>query len=107
MRIMARSRGVLDGIMKCTQCSGAMVKVGMEYRCIDKIPPEELVAVGLIPNKDASGKLNFDLFSADQQKIQCTQALSSSEEIDNAFLQSLGLDLQKIKEYQLKHNLVP
>lgn len=107
MRIMARNPGVLDGIMKCTQCGGPMMKIGSEYRCMDRIEPEEMIAVGFIPNKDAEGKLVFESTSPDQQKLQCTQAWSQSEEIDNAAFQGLGLDLDKIRQYQLKHRLVP
>jgi len=107
MRIMARNPGVLDGIMKCTQCGGPMIKIGEDYRCMEKVEPEELVAVGFIPTKDAAGKLNFESTAADQQKVQCTQAWSRSEEIDTAALQSLGLNPDKIREYQLKHHLVP
>lgn len=104
---MARSPGVLDGIMKCTECGGPMVKIGNDYRCIDKIEPEEMVAVGLVPTKDSSGKLHFELAAEDQQRIQATQAWSGSEEIDNFYLQNLGLDLDKIRQFQVKYDLLP
>lgn len=84
-----------------------MYRVGTEFRCIEKVEPEELVAVGLIPRKDANGKLVFDATAKDQQSLQISQALSKSVEVDDAYLQSLGLDLQKIREYQLKRKLVP
>jgi len=103
---MARNPGVLDGIMKCTECGGPMVKIGNNYRCMDKVEPEEMVAVGFVPTKDSSGKLHFESTTADQQKIQATQALSGSEEIDNGYLQNLGLNLDKIRQFQLKHNLL-
>jgi hypothetical protein len=104
---MARNPGVLDGIMKCSECGGPMVKIGHDYRCIDKVEPEERVAVGFVPTKDSAGKLHFESTAQDQQKIQATQAWSGSEEIDSAYLQNLGLDLEKIRQFQLKHNLLP
>jgi hypothetical protein len=106
MRIMARKAGVLDGIYKCVECNGPMIKIGTELRCLEKAEPEELVAAGLIPSKDASGKLGFDIIAKDQQAIQATQALSKSVEIDNAYLEKLGLNLEKIRQYQLKYDLV-
>lgn len=86
-----------------------MVKVGAEYKCPEKVDPEELVAVGFIPVKDASGNktFTFDLIAKDQQQIQASQAYSKAVEIDDVYLQSLGLDLEKIRQYQLKHGLVP
>jgi hypothetical protein len=84
-----------------------MVKVAKEMRCIAEAEPEELVAAGLIPSKDSTGKRTFDLTAKDQQSIQISQALSKSVEIDNIYLESLGLSLEKIRQYQLKHNLVP
>ncbi|PWT94097.1 MAG: hypothetical protein C5B54_00580 [Acidobacteria bacterium] len=107
MRIAARKPGVIDGIVRCADCNGPMVKLGREYRCIQKVEPEEMVAFGFIPTKDASGKLNYDLTSKDQQSIQISQALSGSEEIDDAYLKNLGLDLDKIRQYQVKYGLVP
>ena len=107
MRIMARQAGILDGIYRCAECNGPMVKIVSQLRCIEKAEPEELVAAGLIPSKDATGKLTFDLAAEDQQSIQATQALSKSMEIDNTYLEKMGLNLDKIHEYQLKHNLVP
>ncbi len=107
MRIMARISGVLDGIAQCTDCSGTMVKAGIEYRCKCKMEPEELVAVGFIPSKNSEGKIVFDSTALDQQEIQATQADARSVEIDNAHLQALGLDLYKIRQYQIKHALVP
>jgi hypothetical protein len=106
---MARIQGVLNGIMRCVQCNAPMVKIGAEYRCPEKVEPEELVAVGFIPIKDESGnkKFTFDLITKDQQQIQTSQAYSKTVEIDDVFLQSLGLDLQKIRDYQLKHSLMP
>jgi hypothetical protein len=86
-----------------------MVKIGSEYKCPEKVEPEELVAVGFIPIKDEAGnqKFTFDLTTKDQQQIQASQAYSKTVEIDDVFLQSLGLDLQKIRDYQSKHRLVP
>jgi hypothetical protein len=107
MRIMARDPGVMDGIYRCADCGGPMVKIDHEFRCIEKAEPEELVAAGLIPSRDSSGKLVFDLAAKDQQSIQATQALSKSVEIDNAYLEKLDLDLEKIRQYQLKLNRVP
>jgi hypothetical protein len=109
MKIMARAPGVLDGIMRCVECGLPLVKVGRKYRCPEKIEPEELVALGFIPTKDASGKtiFTFEEITKDQQWIQTSQAYSNSVEIDNAYLQSLGLDLEKIRQYQIKHGLVP
>jgi hypothetical protein len=107
MRIMARSAGVLDGIMTCAECGGPMVKAGHEYRCMTKIEPEELVALGFIPSKNGEGKIEFKTTAVDQQSIQISQASSRSVELDNAYLQSLGLDLYKIRQYQVKHSLVP
>ncbi|HSP06435.1 MAG TPA: hypothetical protein VLR94_04620 [Acidobacteriota bacterium] len=104
---MARNPGVQDGIMRCSECGGPMVKLGHEYRCIDKLEPEELVAVGFIPSKDAAGKLSYENTALDQQRIQASQAYTNSVEIDDAYLQSLGLDAAKIRQYQLKHDLVP
>lgn len=104
---MAREEGVMDGINLCAECNCPMVKVAWEMRCVSKTEPEELVAAGLIPSKDPSGKLNFDLEAKDQQSIQATQALSGSVEIDNVYLEKLGLNLDKIRQYQLKYNLVP
>jgi hypothetical protein len=104
---MARIPGVLDGIARCTDCDGTMVKVGTEYRCMCKMEPEELVAVGFIPSKNSEGKIVFDTTAVDQQEIQATQADTRSVEIDNTHLQSLGLDLYKIRQYQIKHSLVP
>ena len=83
-----------------------MVKVASELKCIAETEPEELVATGLIPSKDASGKITFDLAAKDQQQIQITQALSNSVELDNAYLEKLGLNIEKIRQYQLKHGLV-
>lgn len=107
MRIMARQPGVMDGINLCAGCNCPMVQVAGELRCIAEAEPEELVAAGLIPTRDASGKLIFDLVAKDQQSIQATQALSKSVEIDNAYLEKLGLDTEKIRQYQVKHNLLP
>lgn len=107
MRIMARSKGVLDGIMQCAECGGPMIKAGVEYRCLQKMPPEELVALGLIPVRNPEGKLVFNFTAKDQQRIQISQALTHAVEIDNAFLESLGLDLNKIKDYQLQHDVMP
>jgi hypothetical protein len=104
---MAREPGVLDGINICVECNCPMVQIAGKLRCIAEAEPEELVAAGLIPTRDASGKLTFDLTAKDQQSIQATQALSKSVEIDNAFLEKLGLSLDKIREYQVKYNLVP
>jgi hypothetical protein len=104
---MAREPGVLDGINICVECYCPMVQIAGKLRCIAEAEPEELVAAGLIPTRDASGKLTFDLTAKDQQSIQATQALSKSVEIDNAFLEKLGLSLDKIREYQVKYNLVP
>jgi hypothetical protein len=107
MRIMARQGGVLDGIYLCTKCGGRMVRLVQELRCTCNSEPEELVAAGIIPSKDASGNLAFDLTAKDQQSIQATQAMSKSMEIDNAYLEKLGLNLDKIREYQVKYGLVP
>ena len=104
---MQRRAAVQDGIMKCTECGGPMVLIGEDTRCMDKLEPEELVAVGFIPSKDSTGKIQYATTAVDQQRIQATQAYTSSVEIDNTSLQSLGLDLEKIKQFQLKHNLVP
>jgi hypothetical protein len=104
---MARQSGVLDGIYLCTKCAGRIVRIAKELRCTCNSEPEELVAAGIIPSKDASGNLTFDLTAKDQQSIQATQALSKSVEIDNAYLEKLGLNLDKIREYQVKYNLVP
>jgi hypothetical protein len=104
---MARQSGILDGIHLCADCNCPMVQIAGKLRCTAEAEPEELVAAGLIPTRDASGKLTFDLVTKDQQSIQATQALSKSVEIDNAFLEKLGLNLDKIREYQLKYNLVP
>lgn len=104
---MTRDAGVLDGIMRCPECGGPMVKVGREYRCLDKAEPEELVAVGLIPSKDSEGKIKFDFTAPDQQRLQISQALSHTVQVDDSYLQSLGLNLEKIQQYQAKHNLVP
>ena len=60
MRIYARKAGVLDAIAKCADCGGPMVKVGIDYRCMDKVEPEELVATGFIPSKGSDGKLHFE-----------------------------------------------
>jgi hypothetical protein len=103
---MARNSGVQDGIMRCSECGGPMVKLGREFRCMDKLEPEELVALGFIPSKDASGKVVFSTTAKDQQSIQISQALSGSVEVDDAFLNSLGLNVDKIRQYQLKHNVV-
>lgn len=84
-----------------------MVKAGHEFRCMSKIEPEELVALGFIPSKNGEGKVEFKTTALDQQSIQISQALSRSVELDNAFLQSVGLDLYKIRQYQVKHSLVP
>jgi hypothetical protein len=107
MRIMARQAGVMDGLYNCTECGEPMVKVGTEFRCTKKVEPEELVAVGFIPGKDAKGSFTFVSSARDQQKLQASQASSNSVEIDNAFLEKLGLDLDKIRQYQIKHNIVP
>lgn len=107
MRIMARDPAIQDGILRCAECGGPMVKVGSEIRCLQKVEPEELVAVGFIPSPDPDGKLSFDLYAKDQQRIQTSQAYSSSVEIDNAYLEKLGLNLDKIRQYQLKHSRVP
>src|SRR5688572_11485786 len=107
MRIMARKEGVMDGIHLCAECDGPMAKIASEMRCISKAEPEELVAAGLIPSKDVTGKISFNLAAKDQQSIQATQALSKGVEIDNAYLEKLGLNLDKIRHYQLKYNLVP
>lgn len=104
---MARNAGVQDGIMRCSECGGPMVKLGREYRCMDKLEPEELVALGFIPSKDASGKLSYELAALDQQRVQASQAYTHSVEIDDVYLQSLGLDSAKIRQYQQKHDLVP
>ncbi len=106
MRIMARDSGVMDGILRCPECDGPLARVGSEYRCLLKIQPEELVAVGFIPSQDAGGKITFDHAAQDQQRYQASQAYTNSMEIDNAYLEKLGLDLQKIREYQLKYHLV-
>lgn len=84
-----------------------MVKIGRQYRCIEKMEPEELVAVGFIPSKDTSGKLQFETSALDQQKVQASQAYTRSVEVDNSYLQSLGLDLEKIKQFQVKHEMLP
>jgi hypothetical protein len=84
-----------------------MVKIGSELRCLQEAEPEELVAAGLIPSKDSTGKLLFDIVAKDQQSMQATQALSKSMEIDNAYLEKMGLNVDKIREFQLKYNLVP
>jgi hypothetical protein len=107
MRIHARAAGVLDGLVTCSDCGGPMARVAGEYRCIEKVEPEELVAVGFVPTKEAGGKLRFEGTAKDQQSLQISQALSRSVEIDDTYLQGLGLDLDKIRSYQLKHNLVP
>lgn len=107
MRIMARDSGVQDGIMRCSDCGGPMVKLVRDYRCIDKLEPEELVAAGFIPSKDASGKLVYETPALDQQRVQASQAYTHSVEIDDAYLASLGLDAEKIRKYQQKHGLVP
>jgi len=107
MRIRARQGGVLDGLYICPKCGGTMVRIAHDFRCTCNAEPEELVAAGLIPSKDSSGKLVFDLIAMDQQSIQATQALSKSVEIDNAYLEKLGLSLEKIQQYQLRYNLVP
>ncbi len=107
MRIMTRDSAVQDGIVQCAECGGPMVKVGVEMRCLTKVEPEELVAVGLIPSMNADGKLTFDLTAKDQQRIQTSQAYSSSMEIDNAYLEKIGLNLDKIRQYQLKHGRLP
>lgn len=107
MKLVARDGGVLDGIMRCPECGGPMVKVGREYRCLEKAEPEELVAVGLIPSKDSEGKINFDLVAPDQQRIQISQASSHTVQVDDTYLQSLGLNLEKIQQYQAKHGFVP
>lgn len=104
---MARQAGIMDGIYQCANCNGPMVKVATELRCVAETEPEELVATGLIPSRDASGKVSFDLTAKDQQSIQITQALSKSVELDNAYLEKLGLNLDRIREYQLKYDLVP
>ena len=104
---MARIPGVLDGIARCTECGGSMIRAGNESRCMCKMEPEELVAIGFIPSKNADGKIVFDTTAVDQQAIQATQAATRSVEIDNAHLQALGLDLYKIRQYQIKHALVP
>ena len=104
---MERSSGVQDGIMRCNECNGPMVKLGIAYRCMDKVSPEEIVAVGFIPTKDGSGKLSFDNPTVDQQRVQASQAYTSSVEIDDAYLKALGLDLDKIRQFQLKHHMVP
>jgi hypothetical protein len=106
MRIMAREPAILDGIVQCPECGGPMVRVGQEMRCVQKVEPEELVAVGFVPATDANGKLTFD-YAKDQQRIQTSQAYSNSVEIDNAFLEKLGLNLEKIRQFQLKHGRVP
>ena len=97
----------MNGIYTCVECNCPMVKIGSELRCLVKAEPEELVAAGLIPTKDSTGKLLFDIVAKDQQLIQATQALSNSMEIDNSYLEKLGLNLDKIREFQLKYNLVP
>ena len=107
MRIMMRESGVLDGIYVCPKCGGTMVKIVHEFRCTCDTEPEALIAAGFIPTKNAEGKLSFDLTAKDQQSVQITQALSKSVEIDNAYLEKLGLNLEKIREYQLKYDLVP
>lgn len=107
MKIVARNPGVLDGIMQCTECGGPMIKVGKEYRCLEKVEPEELVAVGLIPSKAPDGKIAFDLAALDQQKVQISQALTHTMDIDDSYIQSLGLNLDKIRQHQLKYGLVP
>jgi hypothetical protein len=104
---MARIPGVLDGIAQCTDCGGTMIKAGVEYRCMCKMEPEELVAIGFIPCKNSEGKIVFDTTAVDQQSIQATQAATRSVEVDNSHLQALGLDLYKIRQYQIKHALVP
>ncbi len=107
MRIMARNPGMMDGILKCPECDGPLVEVGSEYRCLQKTPAEELVAVGLIPSRNVDGKLTYDLVAVDQQKLQASQAYTNGMEIDNTCLEKLGLDLQKIRDYQLKYHRVP
>jgi hypothetical protein len=107
MRIRARQAGVLDGLYVCPKCGGTMVKIAHQLRCTCNAEPEELVAAGLIPTRNTDGKLSFDLTAKDQQSVQGTQALSKGLEIDNAYLEKLGLNLDKIKEYQLKYGLVP
>jgi hypothetical protein len=106
MRIMERKPGILDGVMVCSDCNCPMVKIGHQYRCINKAEPEELVASGFIPIKDASGKLMYQP-AKDQQELQTTQALSHSVEIDNAYLEQLGLNVEKIREHQIKLDLLP
>jgi hypothetical protein len=107
MRIIARSDGVQDGIMRCAECGGPLIKAGDEYRCLQKMPPEELVALGILPSKNSEGKIDFNFTTKDQQRIQISQALSNTVEVDEAFLVSMGLDLQKIKEFQIKHGVLP
>jgi len=107
MRILARESGVLDGLYVCPKCGGTMVKIAHEFRCTCNAEPEELVAAGLIPTKTAEGKLSFNLIANDQQSVQATQALSKGMEIDNVCLEKLGLNLDKIRQYQLKYELVP
>ena len=107
MRIIARKPGVLDRLMTCSDCGQPMARIAAEYRCLEKVEPEELVAVGFIPGKDAGGKLTFDGIARDQQALQISQALSGCAEIDDGYLQGLGLNLEKIRSYQLKHKLVP
>lgn len=104
---MARDPGVMDGILRCSECDGPLIEVGTEFKCLQKTPAEELVAVGLIPSRTADGKLTYDFAAADQQKLQASQAYTHSTEIDNTYLEKLGLDLQKIREYQLKYHRVP
>ena len=104
---MARKQGIIDGINICAECNCPMVQVAGKMRCIAEAEPEELVATGLIPTKGADGKLTFDLVTKDQQSIQATQALSKSVEIDNVYLEKLGLNLEKIRAYQVKYNMVP
>jgi len=104
---MAREPGVMDGILRCSECEGPLVEVGGEYRCPQKTEAEELVAVGLIPSRTADGKLTYDLAAVDQQKLQASQAYTHSTEIDNVYLEKLGMDLQKIRNYQLKYHRVP
>lgn len=107
MRIMARQGGILDRIYQCAECGEPMIKVGTVFKCMQKVEPEELVAVGFIPRRDSKGNLTFDLSAKDQLAIEATQAYNNSVEIDNAYLEKLGLNLDKIREYQLQHNLVP
>ena len=107
MRIVARNQGIMDGILRCADCDMSMVQVGAKYLCLQKVEPEELVAVGLIPSRDSNGKLAFESTAKDRQWLQASQAYTNTVEVDGSYLEKLGLNLEKIRRYELKHGLVP